>query len=600
MLQVYIKNPGGQRFRVSPGHIKSGTLTRPAQEDRLDPRTCEISFIRDSEHNVPCAQLAEVIVARDTDVLFRGCVEESPRISRNRKQIKAVGYEHCLMRAPAMYFYPLGSTTLAQLFADSFSHQTIPGLLAMANGCLPPGIPYTITDSSKNIAKLAGWGRKSIAGTRNLFAIDYRYAVQLTEVSALSTLQTMDNAFYRDEDDLYVRISNSNKHWGWYDLGGLAIDDAFSTSVYIGNISDYGKTISGDIELTQEDLIGDYTINILAGQGFYGHFRDDWEGHTFLDIDQNAGRESGITLDEANESDIPDIEPGSLERIAANDPKVACLTAKGLGNQYYSVANPNWKGTWTIDKIDVPYGFKDASGILIPHAIAKYTERQTDYRYKVTTRRNLVLMPGDYLTLRPLHEPEETSIACKTISEDIKTGAITLELGKKRPRNADIWAAIKGVSRGYSDRYLGQSHKSDTQQVTFYPSDPAHTGTAGVVSITVPSDVLNSVLKPRVTVQVSLSLATNNNLDIGRGAVFINTNHGDVPFGCIVATTIGNQGATIPEIDITPVVVTGGYLLGVYFYMANEAVGSHSDYTGHPQILASFTINYYKRGELTA
>lgn len=599
MLQVYITNPGGQRFRVSPGHIKSGTLTRPAQEDRLEPRTCEISFIRDPEHNVPCAQNAEVLVARDTDVLFRGFVEEVPGIARSTKRIKAVGCEHSLMRAPVMYFYPSGSTTLSQLFSDSLSNETIPGLLAMANSCLPPGIPYTITDESKNIAKLAGWGRKSIAGTRNIFLIDYRYAIQLEEVNALSTLQTMDHAFYRDENDLYVRINNS-KHWGWYDVGGLAIDNAFSTGIYVTNISDHGKLVSGEIELTQEDLIGDYIINILASQGFYGHFRDDWDGHTFLDIDKTVGRESGITLDEANKSEIPDIVPGSIEKIATRDPRIACLTAKGLGNQYYSVADPNWKGHWTIDKVEVKNGFKDANGILIPQAIAKYTERQTDYRYRVKTNRNLFIMPGDYITLRPLHEPEETSISCKSITEDIKTGTLTLELGKKRPKNADVWAAMKGISRGFSDRYLGQAHKSETQQATFYPSDPSHVGTGGVVTVTVPSDVLNSSLRPRITVQVSLSLATNNNLEIGRGAIFINTNHGDVPVGCIGATTIGNQGAAIPEIDITKKVVTGGFMLGVYFYMSSEASGSHSDYTGHPQILANFTINYYKRGELFA
>jgi hypothetical protein len=596
-LTVYIRNPGASKLSpVDPAHIKTGNLRLPEQEDKLDPREVDLTFIRDSETNVPCVQGCEVIIARDQDVRFRGYVKSAPKITGKSKSIKAYGAEHDLLaRSPPMYFYKHGEVTLVDLFSDDLSDGSPPGILALANSAVPPGLAYTIYDSVKNIAKLAGWGIYSNAGTKAAYGIDYTGVEALTECSALADLQTIDNAVYRDATDLYVRISTSNYNSGWYDLGGLAIDGCFDTTCRQGVVADTSKTIDGNLQLIQEDNLGDYAIDLLAKNGMYCHIRDDW-AYTYFDLDDSEGETRLITLDESNLSDPPDIEPGSLERIPGKDWRVHGLTAKGVGNQYYSLVETDWKGHYIAgDLHEVEHGFKDPDGILVTQCGLKYSSLQSDYRWKLTTRRNVAFMPGDIITLRPLYEPSE-NIMIKSIEEDVKTGAIMLELGKKRPTNKDSRLEISGVPRGYTDRYLMESHEPITTNTTLYPYDPAHGGTIADLSFAVPSGVKDAGLKPVITITSTLSWETSQSLDIGRMAIRFWVGSTYPSTGRIVGTTIGEVS---PEIEITSH-VTANATNHVYCIaqMYDEATGSHADYNGHPKISITVTMNFYKRGSI--
>jgi hypothetical protein len=373
------------------------------------------------------------------------------------------------------------------------------------------------------------------------------------------------------------------------DLGGLLVEDAFDTTVRLGDCGT--QTISGDLQTTQEDKIGDMTVDLAIGHGFYVHFSDDWNC-TYIDITDSEGRDTGYVLYEKDLEEISKEVPG--------DAKVHCIIGKGMGNQYYAHTDLSYTGFWNQDVYEVEHGFKDASGILKSHSEDKYDSLQTDYQWKVSLRqkagKKVMLQAGDFLTLAPNHEPEEY-LSCQTITQSTG-GKLEIELGARRPRYIDAWEVLQGLDRSFTDSYLQEAHEAITQSTTFYPSDPAHSATAGTLTFAVPDGVLNSDIRPRVTLSLSLRAQTTTSLKFGRVAVKVSVDGVWLHTGMISATTIG--GEDIPEMDLTDYLTAGAdNAVTIDVMMVNEVTDTHVASTGHPQISASGTMNFYKRGEMT-
>lgn len=577
-MKFYARNP--QTSKLFQFREKDFTLTLNKLIDRMEPRELELTVGR----AVPIKQFAEIIAVENSIPIFRGYVETYEIDSKREKSLTVVGAEGWLNRRSCIsYFYKEG-TTFQTLFSDTLTDGVVPGLLAVANSALPPGLDYEVYAADNQI-KIPGGGRASRLSTNAIYSVDYRYANQVDESVLLADLTPLDNVYYRDDDDLYIKLDN-HYQYGWADLGGILVENAFDTSVRLGD--DAGKALSGPLQVTQDDKIGDLIVDTALGHGYHVRMRDDWS-HTYLDFLNTDGRETGYyffekDLEEINKS-IPD------------DTKVHCLVGKGVGNQYFSSADLSYTGFWNQDTYEVEHGFKDSNGILQAHTEDRYNYLQKDWQWQITLRnKNVLLGPGDYVYLKPNHEAEEY-LSCQKI-EYSSGGLLTLELGAKRPTNTDSWEVMQGLDRAFTDRYLRELHESITQSTTFYPADPAHSSTAGSLAFSVPDGVLDASKRPRITLSLSLSPSTSvTDISYGRVAVTILIGSAKVRTGHIVATTIG--GESLPEIDVTDYITAGASNTAyISAYMATEYGESHVAATGHPQIGVSGTMKFYQRGEM--
>ena len=272
-MEYYCTNPMGTRFRFRP---KTAQITCPLQTDSLEPRTLDLETAR----NVPIQQFAVIVAEENSIPVFRGYVRTYTITPEKNRSFDVVGMEALLnQRYAPTYFYPKASMTIGEMFSDVLTNQAQPGLLAMANSALLPGVFYEVVDTSKNIVKLPGWGSTSRAAFKNIFAIDYRYVELVEEAENYDTLELIDNTYYRDSSDLWIRIDN-HYHRRWYDFGGLLIEDAFE-AVKLGSVAREDDIIPGSLS-TAHDPLGDLIIDILNSIGQYATFRDTAD-HTYLD-----------------------------------------------------------------------------------------------------------------------------------------------------------------------------------------------------------------------------------------------------------------------------------------------------------------------------
>jgi hypothetical protein len=214
----------------------------------------------------------------------------------------------------------------------------------------------------------------------------------------------------------------------------------------------------------------------------------------------------------------------------------------------------------------------------------------------------LLLKAGDFVTLQPLHESSEY-LSCQSI-ETTKDGKIKLELGAKRPTFLDSKEVVQNSPHGYIDRYMRENHESITQTMAFYPGDPAHGVAAGsnAVTFAVPDKVKTVSDRPRITLSVSLSPKAGTDPNYGRVGMRVWVNDGYTSFGFLVASTVGKAfNDSIPEIDVTDLIDENtNNTIALDVMMSEEFGTTHTVYTEHPAISASLTMNFYKRGELSA
>jgi hypothetical protein len=486
------------------------------------------------------------------------------------------------------YFYVSGDLNLNTVFANTFDYGVAPGLFAIANSHLPHGWDYTVVDSTLDIIKLSGMGKKSRWGDREIWSCGLYGAQPIMEEFTLSNLDSLDCTFYRDDNDLYVRISSFPGGKGWYSMGGLLFENGFDTTCRSGTIDGGTASMRGDLEINIDTKLGRLITNFAKGHDKFVHIRDT-ANYTYFDFLDEEGRGEGEGLFEIREEDC-----AKFRRLAAKDPKCCSLTGMGEGYQYYTARDINHVGPWVGRTYEVTHGFKDSLGFLPTYTEDQFDLAQLDYQWELGLCQQLDISPGDFLKLKPKHEQPEV-LSCEKITRT-SSGESILVLGAPRPRFADSWEALKDITQGFTDRTIWKTNASVTQTATCYPYDPAHGGTDAILTFAVPDKVKSDELKPRITLSPSISYSTLSTIPISqRCNLHIIVNGIDMlPIRNITV------GSTLRAMDITAF-ITQGVNNEIHYrvFFAKECAGSHSDYSGHPQLSVSGTMNFYRRLSLT-
>lgn len=292
--------------------------------------------------------------------------------------------------------------------------------------------------------------------------------------------------------------------------------------------------------------------------------------------------------------DLYEAECSEVSRSTASEPMVHCLTGKGMGCQYFSIEDEDVQGIWLHETIDVESGFLDA--LLVDYTIDEFLTRLQDYQWQVTTKRELMLSPGDIINFHPKWEaPEELSVM--SLEED-ESKDLTLELGARQPDYSDAWESSQSIGNGYSAGYMQESHL-EIQATTpdFNINDPAHiSAPLGELTFAVPDNVLATNLVPKITLDLSINFKTDKLLKVGCCAVELKTGSVYRQYGNFIGWTPGGE---IKTIDITTWLTAGtSNVITIGIYAANEYTVAHSAYTEHPVLTASGTMKFWKRKAL--
>jgi hypothetical protein len=231
---------------------------------------------------------------------------------------------------------------------------------------------------------------------------------------------------------------------------------------------------------------------------------------------------------------------------------------------------------------------------MLSYTTDQFDLAQLDYQWEIGTYKQLDIRPGDYLRLRPRGELSEV-LSCEKITKT-STGESILVLGAPRPRFGDSWEALKDITQGFTDKTIWKTNTSNTQTATFYPHDPAHTGTEATLTFVTPDNVKSKELKPRITLDSSISYSSLSAIPISQRCMILITVNGTdmLPISNVAI------GSTIGAVDVTDwITQNASNTIKYRVFFAKECSGSHSDYSGHPQLSVSSTMNFYRRMSLT-
>lgn len=300
--------------------------------------------------------------------------------------------------------------------------------------------------------------------------------------------------------------------------------------------------------------------------------------------------------------DLYEDECSKVKRSTTSDPMVHILTGKGVGSQYYSIEDEAATGVVLWEVIEVDQGFKDPDGLLVDYTIDEFLTRLQDYQWDVTTRRKLILLPGDFIKFHPKYEvPEELSVISYEKNSD---GELQIELGSRQPDFSDAWEGSQDRSNGYSAKYLLESHASISSTASdFYINDVTHaTAPTGSMVFDVPSSVKDTDLLARITLELSIELKTNKLLTVGCCALELKTASAYRQYGNIIGWS---PGVDISEIDITDWIsapaefdplyddLSAGTLTltGTWPTGGSKLIIEASEASGHIDCTGSITIN---------
>lgn len=232
------------------------------------------------EPEIPIEQYAECVAYLNNKPVFRGYAE-TYEVDSTQQQFTLVGVEELLNdKCSPMYFYPVDSITFTDLLADTITVDSDPGLLALANSAVPPGLEYEMYNTTKNIVKYAGGGTDSRFSTCNFYYISYLGVKQMQEAPNLVDMLGYDCSFYRDVNDLYLRIEYQYER-GFADLGGVLAENVFDTKIRLGTVETGDDTIHGDEQL-DGSAYGDEIVDLCWSHGRTIKFR---EGPVYTHMD---------------------------------------------------------------------------------------------------------------------------------------------------------------------------------------------------------------------------------------------------------------------------------------------------------------------------
>ncbi len=300
--------------------------------------------------------------------------------------------------------------------------------------------------------------------------------------------------------------------------------------------------------------------------------------------------------------DLYEDECTEVKRSTVSDPKVHCLIGKGAAGNVFAFEDENATGIYLMEILGVEQGFLDADGMLTDYVIDEYQHRLQDYQWNVTTRRQLAILPGDFIKFYPNYEnPEELSVISFERNSD---GELKLELGARQPDYSDAWEASQDISNGYSSKYVQESHKSISATSTsdFYLNDPTHfSAPAGSIVFNVPSNVKDATLLPRITLDLSISANTERPLTIGGCALELKTDSVYRRYGNLVGWS---PGVEIPTIDVTDWIsapgdydplydglTTGTLTLGTWPTGGQKLIFIVTSVSGHTDCVGSIAVD---------
>ena len=639
-MKIYVLPPGApRRYAVQ---CKDARLTLPKQTDKLRPRELEFTIDR----SVPVPQFSEVLVTERDFPLFRGFVQTYTINSKREKTLSCLGMEALLNQRYALPWYYPKSTSFIRLFSDTITKDQVPGLLVSANSALMPGVKWEYETESKNIIKIPGAGQRSRLGTSDIYKAALRGISILTSQASLSYLSAFDNSYYRDTDDLYVRIDNQYER-SWADYGGLLFENGFDTTVRLGPISNPTVALIGDLTVSGDAPIGDTIMEIIQAQKYHAHIYDT-ENRTYISFDKVEGRDTGYVIYEN------DVE--TIEKSIPDDPATHAIFGRGAARQFYTACDLRKMGTWTQDTIEVQNGYKDENGKLAPYIEDAFA--LPDWQYKVSmeqpTGRELILVPGDFVTLIPNFEGK--IYASITEIEYLLDETITITLGKRTPYFDNTWDILQSPSTGYNIDYMQSNGSDHTCTCYIYPSDPAHSWTAStdeqlgqLLYYSIPSGAIADALFPKVILSIDIKqesmsiwaldthyvigswvshitgrykcLADHTpvyqtqsiyepgvgsqwtsywaeyssaNLELGQAAIVVTIDGNPLRYGNFLGINL-NASPTI-EVDITDdVIETKKQKIYVAITLAEDYGPTHTTATDHPKINLSGKISFYKR-----
>lgn len=254
--------------------------------------------------------------------------------------------------------------------------------------------------------------------------------------------------------------------------------------------------------------------------------------------------------------DLYEDECIEVKRSTASEPRVHCLIGKGAAGNVFAIENESSDEICLMEVIEVESGYSDASGLLVDYVTDKFVSLQQDYQWNVTTKRELAIVPGDFIKFHPNFEfPEELSVISFEKNSD---GELQIELGAKQPDFSDAWEASQEISNGYSSKYIQESHQSITGSLAaeFYLNDPTHfSAPVGTLTFDVPANVKDAALLPRITLDLSISVKTEKTLTIGQCALELKKDGVYRRYGNFVGWS---PGVDIPTIDVTDWITAPG------------------------------------------
>lgn len=301
---------------------------------------------------------------------------------------------------------------------------------------------------------------------------------------------------------------------------------------------------------------------------------------------------------------LKESECKEVSRCTADEPRPHALTGIGYGGQYVTIFDTAYMGKiWLHSLYEIENGFSDSDGILSKYTADKFTRLIQDYEWKVTTKRKMsVLRPGDLIKFYPKHEdPEELPVVALERNE---ADELSIELGAKAPDFVDAHEISASSQLGFSTKILRESHESITDTSDeFFPNDVLHfSAPSGELVFDVPSNVKDTDLKPKITLDLSIDLKTEKTLDVGACAVELKTNDVYRRGGDFINWTPGQE---IKEIDVTDWITApgeytalfdgvadGGELtLGTWPTGGSKLIIEVSTETGHTDVDGSIVVD---------
>lgn len=261
---------------------------------------------------------------------------------------------------------------------------------------------------------------------------------------------------------------------------------------------------------------------------------------------------------------LKESECKAVSRGTADEPRPHALTGIGYGGQYVTVFDPGYRGAiWLHTTYEVEGGFADGYGILHEYTTEKFERLIQDYEWKIDLKKRKLplLRPGDSIKFYPAHEdPEELPVVTLERNE---ADELSIELGAKAPDWVDSYEVSSGTKIGFSTKILRESHESITDASDeFYANDPAHyTAPNGEMVFEIPSNVKDSDLKPKITLDLSIDPKTEKTLVVGACAVEMKTNDVYRRYGNFINWS---PGVEIKEIDVTDWITAPGEFTPLY------------------------------------